>query len=284
MITDGVKVLENEISHEIYWDILDHYDQGGNFQDLLQKHPIDSNLTDPLDVENYAVGYALACWEIGWLDTKLLQHTQSILTEAASVKYWNESFSEVMGRARKKEIQKLSQQLASPNPKIRKPKKYKSVGKYLFQLHEVISFQLPNKNYAAAIVLNITELRGVCTYHLGKIVYNRDTPPNLEEIENASIVGDQGSSKGGLLALSLFTPDEDAPFGLYMVTIDHKKFSKFSDQFQVIGKLSLGEDTKSASSTSTSNTIDDLKLKFNTPEAFYKVSRNKIYPIKVLLA
>lgn len=280
---EGVKILENEISEETYWYVLDQYDSGMNFPEILQQKSFESDLPDPVDAENHVIGYALAAWEIGFLSPELLNITKSIISKNASVKDWSESFSEAMGKARAKELQKFLEKITAENPKIRKPKKYKSVSNYLFQINDVLSFNLPNKNHVLAIVLNITELRGVCTYYLGKLVYNRPELPDTSMLSQLQIVGDKGSSKGGILALSLFNPDEDAPFGLYMITIEHKKFSKFSQHFKKIGNIPLKEDCKTASSVSTSSSFEDLILKFNTPEAFYKVSRNKVYTLEDLV-
>ncbi|WP_126970954.1 hypothetical protein [Gynurincola endophyticus] len=285
MTTEGVKILENEIAEETYWAILDLYDSGNSFDQILQQKPFPSaEITDAVEQENYISAYALAAWEIGMLNTSMLTKTREIIQAGAGVKDWTESFSDAMGKARQKELQKLLEKISVPNTKIRKPKKYKTVDKLLFKENDVISFHLPNKNSAAAVVLNIIQQRGICTYFLGKLVYNRPEPPTVDMIQQAQIVGDKGSSKSGMLALSLFsTSEEDAPFGLYMISIDHKKFSKFAEQFKVIGNVLLQEQCKTASSVSTSNTFEDLLLKFNTPEQYYKVSRNKLYNIKELL-
>ena len=305
MATDGVKIIDGDTAHDIYWGIMNLYDNGATVETIRNKFPFpQADIYDDFDYEIYTTAYALAFWEIGFITNDIINEVKSVIEKGACVKTWAEEFDAKEGKKRQKELEKLWIKINTKNAKTRKIQKYKKVEKFIFEVNDVLTFQLADKNYYATIILDIHQYRGNCTYRFGKLTFKDHTQPTIEKIEKSKIVGRKIPSglgmdmtkilsmgfeeilkQGGLEAILKKEAENTGSFqiGMSIIGINHKELINIANKFKKIGKLNLKEACKQVGSMGGAINFEDLTRDFSDLENTMKIFREESFEIQSLL-
>jgi hypothetical protein len=305
MSTDGVKIIDGDTAHDTYWNIMDLYDSGATFETIKSKVPFPQNdYYDDFDYEIYTTAYALASWEIGMISDEVLQEVNKVILKGACVKAWTNDHGIKLGKQRQKELDKFWKKMIVSNEKIRKRKKFKVITNFLFDINEVLSFQLSDKNFYATVLLNVNQYRGECTYEFGKIIYRDIKIPSISKIEDSEIVGRKipsghGMDMGKILALSteemlkqggieeILEKEADRTgsyvIGMNKTGIDHRELINISDKFIKVGRLNLIDECRLTGSLRGASTFDELTSGFDDIDNYIKTFKEGTFKIKDLL-
>lgn len=305
MATDGVKIIDGDTAHDTYWNIMDLYDSGATSETIRTQIPFPQpDYYDDFDYEIYTTAYALAMWEIGFITEDIIQEVKKVIDKGACVKIWTEEHDSKSGKQRQKELDKLWNKISSENIKVRKRKKYKQIDKFLFDINDVLAFQLSDKYFHVTILLNVNQYRGECTYKFGKILYESQTLPTIEEVKNSQIVGRKipsgfGMDMTSILAMGFEELQKEGgieevlkresertgsyEIGMSMTGIDHRELINFTDKFTKIGNLNLKEVCKQMGSLGGASTFEELTREFKDLANYIKVFQEGTFEIKDML-
>lgn len=307
MATDGVKIIDGDTAHDTYWGILDLFDSGANIETIRNRIPFpqpEEEYYDDFDYEIYTTAYALAMWEIGHMTDDVLEEVKKVIQKGACVKVWTEEYNVKEGKARQKELDKLLAKISSENLKIRKIKKYKVVTNFLFEINDVLTFQLVDNNYYVTILFNIRQYRGECTYEFGKILYKKNKIPTIDEILDSEIIGRKIPSGLGMDMTSIFSmgieemlkqggieevmKKEAEKTGSYIIGmdktgVDHKELINFTGKFQKIGSIKIKQEYKETGSFGGASNFENLTREFPDLNNYLKIFKSDKFRIKDLI-
>ncbi len=305
MATDGVKIIDGDTAHDTYWGIIDLYDNGATVETIRAQIPFPQpDFYDAFDYEIYATAYALAFWEIGFITGDIIAEVKRVIENAASVRVWTEEFNEKEGKARQRELDKLWSKINMPNKKIRKRKKYKKIEAFIFNVNDVLTFQLSDNNYYATVILGIIQHRGSCNYHFGKIMFRDPKQPTMEDIVKGKIIGhkipsglgmdivkmlsigfEEIQKQGGLDAILKKEAERTGSYriGLSMTAIEHKDLINISGKFKRIGSIHLKDVYKELGSLGGAANFEDLTRNFDDLDNYLKIFKNELFEIEELL-
>jgi hypothetical protein len=307
MATDGIKIIDGDTAHDTYWGIMDLYDNGGTIETIRSKYNFpqsQEDYYDDFDYEIYTTAYALAIWEIGQMTEDVLEEVQKVIKKGACVKVWTEEYNEKEGKARQKELEKLWTKISSVNPKVRKIKKYKVVTNFLFDINDILTFQLKDNSYCATIVFDIRQYRGECIYDFGKILYKDNNSPSIETILNSEIIGRKIPSGHGMDMTSIFSmgmeemmkqggieeimkreAERTGSFviGMDKTGIDHNNLINFTDKFHKIGNIKIRAELKDTGSLGGASNFDEFIREFSDLENYIKVFKADKFKIEDLI-
>jgi len=262
MATDGVKIIDGDTAHDTYWGIMDLYDSGATVETIRNQIPFPQpDYYDDFDYEIYITSFALAFWEIGFITDEIIKEVKIVIDKNACVKIWTEECGVKEGKARQRELDKLWTKINSENVKIRKRKKYKLIENFLYDINDVLSFQLMDKYFYAIVLLNIFQYRGECTYKFGRVLLKSKNIPTLSEIIECSIAG-----KG-------YGPD--------ITGIDQRELINITDKFRKVGNLKLMNECKDWwGSLGGASTFEELTREFKYDDYEKKVNYGSLFEIK----
>jgi hypothetical protein len=305
MATDGVKIIDGDTAHDTYWGIIDLYDNGATVEIIKEKMPFPQpDYYDDFDYEIYTTAYALAFWEIGFITHDIINEVKKVIEKGACVKEWTESCDEKQGNARQKELDKLFKKINEPNTKVRKRKKYKKVKNFIFEMNDLLTFQLSDNFFYATIILDIIQYRGECSYKFGKIIYKGTNKPTIENIKQCKIIGRKIPSGFGMDMTKIFSMGFDAmqeqggleailkneaektgsyQIGMCMTGIEHRNLINISNKFEKIGNVKLKEVCRQVGSMSGATTFEDLTMNFYDFDNYLKIFKDETFEIKELL-
>jgi hypothetical protein len=285
MATDGVRIIDGDSAHDTYWGIMNLYDNGATIETINSHFTFPQvDYFDDFDYEIYSTSYALAIWEIGHMNEYILQEVKKVIEKGVCVKEWTEECNEKLGKARQKELDKLWKKISSENNKVRKVKKYKIITNFLFEIDDVLTFQLSDNDYCATILLDIRQYRGFCTYSFGSVVYKEKKLPQLENIANYEIIGRKIPSnlgvdfmksillldteeiikKGGIDRIYQQEAEKTGNFiiGMDKIGIEHRDLINFKDKFHKIGQIKIKDEFKTSGSYSSALNFDGFTKNF----------------------
>jgi hypothetical protein len=307
MATDGVKIIDGDTAHDTYWGIMDLYDSGATIETIRNKNPFpqaQEDYYDDFDYEIYTTAYALAIWEIGYMTDDVLDEVKKVIEKGACVKVWTTEYNAKEGKARQKELDKLWTKISSTNQKTRKIKKYKVITNFLFDINDILTFQLKDNNYCATVLFDIRQYRGECTYEFGKIVYKESKIPTVDDILNSEIIGSKIPSGHGMDMTTIFSigmeemmkqggfeeimkreAERTGSFiiGMDKTGVDHKDLINFTDKFHKIGNLKIRSEFKETGSMSGAFGFDDLIREFPDLDNYIKIFKADKFKIKDLI-
>lgn len=248
MATDGVKIIDGDFAHDLYSTFMDMYDASESVESI--KAQCEEQYKDPLDefdLEIFITVYALALWEIGELSPEILAEAQEIIARGAGVQVWTEECSAKEGQRRQRELDKLLSKISTVNPRIRKRRTYKTVAKFVFDENEVLTFQLPDNNYCAAILMEVYQYRGRCDYQFLISTYKSTQKPTLADIINANLISRRIPSSNGqyILVFSLMTTGP-------------KALKAYASQFERLGKIPIRSEVKCGGTYYNSSNFSDF--------------------------
>lgn len=293
MATDGPKIVEGDLAHDTYWGIMDLYDGGEDIEAIREEYSIHSGYFDAFDYEIYITVCALAFWEIGALNDELLQETRRVIEKGAGVKIWTEEASPKEGKARKRALDRLWAKISTPNPRIRKRKKYREVKNFHFPENEILAFQLKDGNYRAVICIEIRQYRGVCSYWLVPTTYSGEEPPTPEMVMKKELLGrwiGSGYNKKktsemqeGISELWAAFPEQDNNFfGLAIKAVTHTNFHALKKHFRKAGILTIRESFKELGSLGYFDDFEEFERVFANLDEHCSTFRLEKMPVRLL--
>ncbi|WP_024468794.1 hypothetical protein [Treponema pedis] len=273
MATDGVKIIDGDTAYDTYNGIMDLYDTGETAEGIREQKPFPpKEYADDFDYEVMVTAYAQAFWEIGFMSEDIIAEVKRVIEAGTCVKSWTEEGGAKAGKARQKELDKLWEKINSPNPKIRKRKKYKKVTEFLFEVNDVLTFCSSEGNHFVLILLDIYCNRNMCDYRFAITDYRDNQPPAVEQIRKCKILGHKFMSEDFIAdaMIGMFNEtalnnlndfadmmkdmektlqdktgkESDCQIGLNLIEISHKDLKTFYDKFGTIGKLGIDESKK----------------------------------------
>jgi hypothetical protein len=305
MATDGVKIIDGDTAHDTYWGIMDLYDNGATVETIRTQIPFPQpDFYDDFDYEIYTTVYALAFWEIGFITEEIIQEVKKVIERGACVKVWREEHDVKEGKARQKELDKLWIKINTSNNKIRKRKKYKKIEDFIFNVNDVLTFQLSDNNFYATVILDIRQHRGRCSYNFGKIIFKDTKQPTIKDIEKSKIIGrkipsgfgmdmtkifsmgfEEMQKQGGLEAIIKNEAERTGSFqiGMSMIGIEHKDLINISGRFKKIGNINLKEVCKQGGSMGGAINFNDLTSNFDDLDNYLKIFKDETFEIEQLI-
>ncbi|MCD9853413.1 hypothetical protein LUD75_01760 [Epilithonimonas sp. JDS] len=321
MATDGVQIIDGDLAHDTYENIMELYDSGANAETIKKEYPFikdDYGINSDFYHEIFVTAYALAFWEIGELTDEILNEVKRVIDLKAGVKLWTEECDEKEGKKRLKVLDKFLQNISEPNQKIRKRKKYRVVKNLHFEQNDVLTFCLPDDNYCAVICANITQDKSQTTYELAITTYKRKDKPTINLLKNEFIVGHimggHGRSKKEFLEkqpeidilweyhknnaqpmtqaqkdrtyddsfIEVFEGREHFAFGIPFEFVTHKDMTYMKDRFEVIGKLKIKENFNRLGGISYLSTFEEFEDFFSDIDHYIEVFMKVKFPVKLL--
>jgi len=299
MATDGVKILDSDIANDTYTTIIGLFESGLDKETLLGQFPFkmhDYGFETDYYHELFVTSYALALWEIGWLDENVLTEVQKVISKGASVGVWKEECGISFAKKRQTILNAFEAKITRQNPKPRKRKKYKQSEIAIFEKGDLIVHKQSDRMNRAYLCVDVSVEKGKVWYELTPTSFYGDTSPILEEILNLELYGRRIAVSGDRESVSasqkdvselwdLF-PEEsfpipaNAPFiiGLLQEFIKHKDIVPFKNKFHRIGTLNLKEQFNKQGSGSFIYNIEQLE---KSPEYFEMMKYYK-FPIRIL--
>lgn len=299
MATDGIKIVDSDTAHDTYWGIMDLYDSGVDLETIKEEFPIDSELFDDYDYELYLTSLALAYWEIGIMNDVLIKEIKNVVEKGESVKLWTEECDKKTGNQRQQVLNRLIKKICKQNEKIRKPKKYKFVTNFHFQVDDLLTFKDKNDFYRVLICVRISQYRRETTYGFVITNFKEKFKPEFNNILDSFIFGsfigsdqekdEMFETQPGLDKIWEINPIyEEMFFGLEFHNTSHKDLASFKNKFEKIGSLKLKDVYKmelisspTSSMESFENDIYHLDLKYE--KYLKKETTMKWAPIKILI-
>ncbi len=307
MATDGVKIIDGDTANDIYWGIMDLYDNGATIETIRNKIPFpqaEEDFYDDFDNEIYTTAYALAIWEIGYMTEDMLVEVRRVIDKGACVKIWTEECDIKAGKARQKELDKFWTKISSVNSKVRKIKKYKVVTNLLFEVDDVLTFQLKDNSYCVTILYDIRQYRGECTYEFGKVLYKGNKIPTVDDILNSEIIGRKIPSGHGMSMAGIFSigmeeimkqggleevmkreaeRTDSYIIGMDKTGIDHKQLINFAEKFHKLGSIKIKtEFKKRTGSIGGAADFDEFTREFPDLDNYIKVFRADKFKVREL--
>lgn len=295
MATDGVKIIDGDLSRDTYNRIMDLYDSEAALATILEEVPFEkTDYGDDTDFyhEQFVTAYALAFWEIGALQEHLLEEVRRVIALGAGVKDWTEAAGEKEGRKRQRVLETFYQKISQPNPKVRQRKKYRIITTLFFQPDDVLTFQLSNGNYHVVICAKVTQKRGLCTYDLVPTNYASPQKPTAAELSGLMIAGHlMGSGfsaeqtlamQPGLDAIWRYMRGGNFLFGLPYQLVPHRDFLAFKHRFEVVGKLRIKEPFKKDGGYGYYMDFDAFESSYSDLEADFRIFGTQLFPVSLL--
>jgi hypothetical protein len=225
MATDGVKIIDGDLAHDVYHTFMDLYDAGESTETIkttVEQLRIDN---DDVDDEIFITAYALALWEIGQLDDETLSQVDFAIQQGAFVNYLTQSEdTSSEGRKRQEVLKRFWNKIRQPNLRPRKRKLYKAQTKFVFDEGDVLSFQMPDGTYGATILLLVSQHRGRCNYMFVMPTYINSSKAALDDVRSGEIMG--------------ITIEPEGRIGFNVIGITHKDL-RLSDNFNGHSEMAM---------------------------------------------
>ncbi|MDJ1478866.1 hypothetical protein QNI16_00135 [Cytophagaceae bacterium YF14B1] len=186
MATDGIKIIDGDLAHDVYWGFMDLYDEGMPMEDIRHQMERGKEAYDFFEYEIFITAYALALWETCQLTEPIKRQVRTAIDRGACAQVWAEQ-SQEDATARERELNRFWNKISTPKRTIRQ-RKYRKIINLLFSEGDVLTFQLANGSYAVTIVLTVSQHRESCSYEFAKKTYRDKDKPDLADVINYDIV------------------------------------------------------------------------------------------------
>ncbi|OAB26769.1 hypothetical protein SAMN05444395_1331 [Flavobacterium fryxellicola] len=186
----GTAISSNDTYADIYSEFFDLYNDGLDVGEISQKLIAGNQETinDTDDCNNFWFALAKAQWECKQLDKEIFDRVKKVIETGADLEVWRQLEADEKDiKKRKAVLDKFLTDLQTERPKAKSRKK-KIIRQPIFEKGDCVIFELENKNYGGAIVLEAikdTEL-GLNLIALTRI--NSKAKPLLKDFENSEIL------------------------------------------------------------------------------------------------
>jgi hypothetical protein len=297
MAIDGTKIIDSDLGHDVYSEFMDLYD--ADFEVATIRKSIDKYRNyglDEVEYEIFMTVYCLALWEIGHLDADMFKELNDLINEGKSIEFWSEDdeyLGQKVGKQREQELKKLVKKLSQPKTNPRKRKKYRRVTRLVFSENDVVVFQAKDRKYRAAIIAEISQHRGQCSYHFAPLDFIDLKIPDIEKLTGSNIVVSRigcGYDDAEIIRMQpgvdkLWT-SENYHFiiGLVYHGIEHKDLLRFKDKFTKIGQIEIKAHFKSLGSIGYASEYDTfVERGFSDIDNYIKIFGGSKIPLEIIV-
>jgi len=272
MSIDGPGILDSDLAHDVYNEILDLYDAGTPISELRTRiAAYEESFFNELDREIYLAASAKAYWEIGHLPATLGTQLSRLVMSGTSLAVWAQSGNEGLAKSRKAALLRLLRKISTPRSKPRPRKKYLKIRTKLYSVGDCVQFTASEKVYRG-VVCKILEYRGQCEYAV--LVMGPNTASTVASFASASYYGRRIPS----------TLDKRGyTFGPHVIRLEHRMLVRASNPFQILGRLDLDETTYCLGSFTGILDMRDALEDFERTETKAKMSDYELLPLRQLL-
>lgn len=273
MATDGVKIIDDDLAHDIYGIFMEMYDAGASLEEIRSAVQVSDGEEDEdgFDYEIFITVYALALWQTGQLTADVLQEVDDVIARGVGVRIWTEECDNKEGFKRQKELEKLRNKLSRPNLKIRKRRTYEPLKKFIFEKNSVLTFQAPNRNYYAAVLMDIIQYQGRLDYYFIESTYTGSVKPTIKDILDAEVVVREMHSSFNF------------KFGFAVTALSPKKLRTFSSELEPIGIIEIRSEAKKVGSYGGALDFESFYQNWINQETYTKNLGLTTIPLKDLL-
>lgn len=150
----------------------------------------------------------------------------------------------------------------------RKRKSHKAQNKFVFDEGDVLSFQMLDGTYRAAILLLVSQHRGRCSYMFAKPTYTSASKSTLDDVRNSEILG------------RILQPT--SRLGFDVIGIGHKDLRAIANKFDVIGHLEINPSAQCCGSQGGAVDFESFSYPFGNFNDFLGAKMTaKMRPMKV---
>lgn len=227
MSVDGPGIVESDLGHDVYNEILDLYDAGVEVSDIRVRLAsyYEADPVDDMDKEIYLAASAKAFWEIGHLDKQLSARLSDLVQGGKSLALWEQAADPALAKERKGVLGRLLRQISVPRKTPRPRKKYTKVSTKLFAVGDCLSLDADGQVHRG-VVCKILEYRGQCEYAM--LVMEGRTESTVESFVSGSYYGHR-IPQGG----------DGFVFGPHVIRPEHRMLKRSGNPFVVIGHVEL---------------------------------------------
>lgn len=248
MSIDGPGIIESDLGHDVYNEILDMYDAGAQNSAIRARLlQLEHALEDEIDREIYLAASAQALWEIGCDDDSIIQELTETIQRGASDSLWKEAAGVEIAKARASIVCRPLRQIrtARKNPKARK--KHAKVRVKLFSEGDCVELRAESECYRG-VVCAVTEYRGNCDYAV--LVMTPETESTTESFVAGTYRGRRIETPAGTIA------------GPHVIRPEHRMLVREGNPFSLVGHLELNPANFTLGSWGGVLTISDVIADF----------------------
>ena len=266
MATDGVKIIDGDYAHDIYHTFMDLFNAGHTPELIAERLAELRTGNDDFDEEIFITTYALALWETGWLTPEVLLKVKEAIAKDAFAKYLiEEEQRPLLARSRQRVLKRFWLKINLLNLNIKKPKKPTVSKSLIFNEDDVLIFQLPDEQYCATILMQISQRRKQLIYQFLIVTYKSITKPTVKDILASEV-------------LARWISGSNEPLLCFDLLITGPKALRaFANKFECIGKIEMRSDLKRGGSYKG---VSDFQDFFNNWDDF-KLSEKGSYPQRI---
>lgn len=273
MAADGPGILESDLAHDVYNEILDLYDAGVEVPEIRDRLSSDyeNDDLDDMEMEIYLAAAARALWEIGHLDEELGLRLARLVQSGKSIAIWERAADPAFAQERKAVLARFLRQISGPRKTPRGRKKYARVKTKLFALGDCVALEADGQMHRG-VVCRITEHRGECDYAI--LVMERQTESTVESFLS-------GKYFGRRIPSSLL--DSGFELGPHVIRPAHHMLRRAGNPFAVIGHIELDPSKFVLGSFGGVMDVADVVEEFVTTEKNAAAFGRELLPLRDLV-
>lgn len=247
MSIDGPGLLESDLAHDVYQQIMDQWDAGVAIDEIRRRlGPLDEFAREPIDAESFLAAALKAFWEIGEAHADLRDRLQATIAAGSGLAQWAES-SDALARRRRSTLERLLAQTAAPNAKPRPRRQYAPVKNKLFAVGDCLELVTGSRTWHA-LVCKIGDKRGRCEYFVAPMrSVRRSTQRAFED--------------GKVFAHWIGTPADDI-VGVHVARLEHRALLRDGNPFTTVARVELDPALYMLGSFGAYTEIKDIEAHF----------------------
>jgi len=270
MAIDGPGIIESDLGHDVYNEILDLYDAGASISEIQARlRQFEDALDDELDREIFLAASARAFWEIGCPDSAIIQDLSDTNERGVSHALWLEAAGAEIANSRASIISRLLRQVKVARKTPRARKKYAKVRFRMFSVGDCLELPVASNVYRG-VVCAVTEYRGNCDY--GILVMAPETNSTTESFVAGSYFGRRIGTSTGEIA------------GPHVIRPEHRMLVREGNPFSLVGHVELDPGTFMIGSYGGVLSIGDVIADFERTREMAAVFGNQLLPLAELLS
>jgi len=296
MAIDGTKIIDSDLAHDVYNEFNELYDNGLEIEGIRQKIDLwrDQGL-EQVEFEIFITAYAFALWETGHLDDELRAEVIQTVEKGAGVKMWLDERGVKDSRARERVLSRFLEKIGISKAIPRKRRPTKIPAKFLFAPDDVVSFQMPDGSFRAAIIIGIEQIRRQTVYQFAPTSFDGAKPTTNGTVDGLSVFMDKIGSgfprdqvrkqQPGIEKFWKTDKQFSIPFtlGLFTVWITHRDLIKFADNFGLVGRAKIKAGFKAIGSFGYCSTFADLTERLEDLTEQVKIWKREIVPLSAIM-
>lgn len=272
MSVDGPGVVESDLAHDVYNEILDLYDSGVSGAEIVAlMSKIEGELSGDMELEIFLAASTKALWEIGSLDEARRSRLSVLVASGTSLARWGAGPGDSLVRARKAVLQRLLRQTASPRLVPRARQKYAQVKVKMFAVGDCVQMRAKGALYRG-VVCDILEQRGRCEYAI--LIMSPSASASLESFTAGEYYGHRIPS---------VCHESGFVLGPTVIRLEHRMLVQAKKPFDVLGRVRLDSSKYTPGSWGGVVDMSGVIREFERVQATPEGVRQHLLPLKELL-